>query len=385
MSKLLKKVFSVLINARYVKQQFKRGLIAQGLDILKLYRLNPTCNISDYYVYKLFAEARGSALYKELLGFSGHEAFSRSLNARTAVTPAWDKMVFEVVCKAYNLQTPELLAVYKPAGLIPGFVPAKICDAKELKDFLVQYGAPVFVKPVKGSLGQGAFYVAEVAENGELVIDKNGNAISFDAFCKRTIGLTGAKHYNAESGVLLQKPIVQHPLITEFTQNDSPSGFRILVINTGKGPYIHRVIWKVVVPGNISDNFDKGGYGNMLVQVNPTTGKLSGAVSSYWPKAKFYSQHPISGRDFSSFTLPLWEQVTAEVLRAAGAINGMGAMHWDVVITEKGAVFLELNDIGGTDILQLHGKGLMDDDLKIALRQKPSVQKGSTFARFINK
>lgn len=385
MSILLKKATATLCCASYVKQHYNRGWIAQAIDILILYRLNPTCNISDYYVYKLFAEERGSALYKELLGFSGHEAFSRSLNARTAVTPAWDKMVFEVVCKAYNLQTPELLAVYKPAGLIPGHVPTKICNTKELKEFLIQYKGPVFVKPVKGSLGQGAFYVAAVSENGDHVTDKNGNTISFDKFCKKTIGLTGAKHYNPDSGVLLQKPVVQHPLITEFTQNDSPSGFRFVVLNTGIGPYIHRVVWKVVILGNISDNFDKGGYGNMLVQVNPATGELSSAVSSYWPEATLHSHHPISGKEFSNFELPMWEQVTADVLRASGAINGMGAMHWDVIITEKGAMFLELNDIGGTDILQLHGKGLMNEELKVALRQRASVQQGSTFARFLNK
>ena len=384
MATFASKISLMLSHARYVKHHHGRGFLDQFLDILTLFRLNPTCNISDYYVYKVYAEERGSLLYKELLGFGSHEAFSRSLNLRTAVTPAWDKMVFEVVCKAYNVLTPELLAVYKPAGLLPDFVPTKISNAAELKDFLKQCDASVFVKPVKGSLGQGAFYIAEVAVDCERIIDKNGKAISFDEFYKKTIGLTGAKHYSPNSGVLLQRPVIQHPIITEFTQNDTPSGFRILVLNTGSGPYIHRVTWKIIAQGNISDNLSKGTLGNLIANVDPGTGKVGYAVDNYWPKAKIFSHHPLSGREFGSFTLPLWEKVTSDVLRASCAISDMGAMHWDVIITEKGALFLELNDIGGTDIIQLHGKGLVDQNLKVALRQKTVSKKGSPFDRFIN-
>ncbi|KKO46892.1 hypothetical protein WG68_02840 [Arsukibacterium ikkense] len=377
------KVYAALKHAYYVKRQYRRGLLAQLMDIAALYRANPTCNISDYYKYQVYAAPRGAALYTELLGTGALEAFSRSLNPRNAVTPAWDKMLFTMLCDAYSLPAPEILAVYKPAGPLPGFIETKLSNLVQLKAFLLQQQGPVFVKPVKGHQGKGAFYISAVDVERQLLIDKSGNAISFDQFFAKTIGLSDSHRYRPDAGVLLQRPVVQHPAITEFTQTDTPSGLRILVLNTGSGPYIHRAIWKIIAPGNISDNFSKGAHGNMVVQVNPDSGKLSAAVNGYWPTTRLHHQHPVSGRNFGDFSIPLWDQIKAEILRASTVINDMGAMHWDIIVAETGPVLLELNDVGSTEFLQLHGQGLLDPQLKTALRQVAVVRKGSAFARLL--
>ena len=382
-ARFVKKCASALSYASYVKKHYKRGYFAQAFDLATLYRVNPTCNIFDYYKYQLYREARGASLYTELLGTGALEAFSRSLNPRNAVTPAWDKMLFAMLCHVYKLPTPEILALYKPADPFPDFVNHRLSSIAKLKAFLRDENGPIFVKPVKGHQGHGAFFIARVDAERELVFDKSGNSISFDEFLSKTISFTGSHRYKPDAGVLFQRPVIQHPEITEFTQTDTPSGLRILVLNTGSGPYIHRVIWKIIALGNISDNFSKGKHGNMVVQVDPVTGKVSSAVNGYWPTTQLYPQHPVSGNSFSSFVMPLWQQVTAEVLRASSAINDMGAMHWDIIIAETGAVLLELNDVGSTEFLQLHGQGLVDKKLKAELRQVAVLQQGSAFARFV--
>ncbi|MDX1538466.1 sugar-transfer associated ATP-grasp domain-containing protein [Arsukibacterium sp.] len=382
--KFFEKVKLLFSKACYVKQNFGKGFVAQFWDLIVLSRLNPTCGIFDYYTYRVFAVERGGALYTELLGGKSNEEFNRSLNKRNAVTPASDKLVFAVLCNAYNIRTTEILAIYKPTGIVPEFVKTHLTDISELKAFLKREKMPIFVKPVKGSLGQGTFYIAGIENECEKIIDKGGKAISFDEFIEKTIGLKVSHRYSPKAGVSLQRIVQQHSAINEFTQTDTPSGLRILVLNTGSGPYIHRAVWKIVTPGNISDNFSNGAYGNMLGEIDVVTGQVGGAVDRYWPDAQLLEQHPVSGRKFSEFTLPLWEKVKAEVLNASSIINDMGAMHWDVIISEEGAVFLELNDLGGTNILQVHGKGLIDSELKKSLRQMAVLQKGSVFARFIN-
>jgi hypothetical protein len=377
------KVTLVLSHARYVKLHHQRGYAAQFFDLMKLYRTNPTCNIFDYYKYGVFAVPRGAPLYKELLGTGALEAFSRSLNPRNAVTPAWDKMLFAVLCNAYKLRTTEILAIFKPSGLLPDFVKQKLTDISQFKAFLKQEKGPIFVKPAKGSLGQGTFFISAVDENCEQIFNKQGDAISFNEFHSKTIGMTGAKHYNANAGILLQRPVVQHPAITEFTETDTPSGLRVLVINTGGRLYIHRAIWKIIAPGNISDNFSKGKHGNLVSQINLDSGQVSSAVNDYWPNTHYHQQHPVSGLAFSEFVMPLWQQVKEDVLRASSAINSMRAMHWDVIISEEGAVLLELNDIGSTEFLQLHGKGLIDPALKKAIYETGALQEGCSFARLI--
>lgn len=378
-----KKFNLALSHARYVKTHYQRDYIAQFFDLIALCRVNHTCNISDYYKYGVFNVPRGAALYKELLGSDALEAFSRSLNPRHTVSAAWDKMLFAIICNAYAIRTTEILAIYKPVGLVPDFVKNHLTDISQLKAFLVREKGPVFIKPVKGALGQGAFLIAEVDKACEQVIDQCGNTLSFEEFYTNTIGMTGATYYNSDAGILLQRPVVQHQAITEFTQTEAPSGLRVLVLNTGSGPYIHRAIWKIIAPGNISDNFSRGKRGNMVAQVDPATGKVSSAINGYWPSSKLYAEHPVSGRKFASFTLPLWQQVTSEILRASSAIFGMGAMHWDIIVTDSGPVFLELNDFGGTEFLQLHGLGLIDPDLKKTLQRVAVLQQGNAFSRFV--
>lgn len=381
----IKKITLAMSYARCVKSAYQRGYTAQFFDLLALYRTNPTCNVFDYYKYGVFRVPRRGALYKELLGTGSLEAFSRSLNPRIAVSLAWDKMLFAIFCHAYHIRTTEILAIYKPTGLLPGFIGQQLTNVSELKAFLKNAEGPIFVKPVKGSLGQGTFYIARVDKECDQIFDKAGKAISFDEFYQKTIGMKGAKHYNANAGILLQRPVLQHPEITDFTQTDTPSGLRILVLNTGSGPYIHRAIWKVIAPGNISDNFSKGIHGNMVSQIDIKTGKVTPAVNGYWPKTKVHQQHPVSGRDFRNFVLPMWHQVSEDVLKASSVVIGMKAMHWDVIVTEHGAVLLELNDIGSTEFLQLHGQGLIEPELKKTILESGSLQDTSAFARLIKR
>lgn len=385
MANLMSKLALALKHARCVKKHSDKGFIEQLVDVIRLYRCNPTCNIFDYYKYGLYKAERGSGLYSELLGDASQESFNRSLNLRNAVTPAWDKLVFSVLCHAYNIRTTEILAIYKPSGAMPDFIPRHLTNIAELKAFLLAEEKPIFVKPVKGSLGQGAFFIGGVDKNCEKISDKNGNIFSFDEFYDKTIGLKVSHRYRPNAGVLFQRIVEQHSAITEFTQTNAPCGLRVVVINTGDGPYIHRATWKIIASENISDNFNKGQNGNLLAKIDIATGKVSDAIDSYWPDTRFLNQHPKSGKKFSSFTLPLWDQVKSEVLNASSIINDIGAMHWDIIISEEGAVFLELNDIGGTNILQLHGQGLIDSKLKAAMKHAAVLQKGSKLARFILK
>ncbi len=377
------KLREVVTQACYVRKHVRRGFWAQFRDLVTMYRDNPTCNVFDYYRYQLYGGQRGSPLYRELLGSGGQEAFSRSLNPRNAVSPAWDKMLFAVLCEAYDLPAPEMLAFYKPHGESPRFAKRTLSTLAQVKEYVLSSTGPIFIKPVKSHQGQGAFLITDVDADTESVVGVDGVAISYDAFLEKTFTLSGAHRYKPNAGFLFQRPVRQHPGITDFTQTERPSGLRILVLNTGNGPFVHRVIWKIIAPGNISDNFSRGKYGNMVSQVDPVNGTVSPAIDGFWPTGRLHANHPVSGRSFDGFTLPLWSQVVKDVLRASSVINDMGAMHWDVIISETGAVLLELNDIGGTEFLQLHGQGLIDDNLKAGLQRAAVLQKGSEFSRFI--
>jgi len=52
--------------------------------------------------------------------------------------------------------------------------------------------------------------------------------------------------------------------------------------------------------------------------------------------------------------------VLLDACRRAGPVFPlMKIHHWDFALTDKGPVILELNDVGGTEIAQVHGRGLL--------------------------
>ena len=363
--------------ALYVRQQHQKSLLSQAGDIACLYRQNPSSNLWDYYRYQLYVHPRHSKIYVDLLGSAVEEELNQSLNKRTGVTPAWDKLLFAVICQTYEIPTARIVGVYKPQGPIPDFVPVKMHSITNVKQFLIEHQAPLFVKPAQSHLAKGAFYIEHFEQTTNTITTKDQKTFSFDEFIRNSINVDDTVRYNRRAGYLFQEPIVQHPAITAFTGTDVPSGFRIIVLNDADGARVHRVIWKLIAVGNVSDNFNKGTSGNLVVYVDPVTGKLMDAVNNFWPYTQRLSCHPITGERFSDFNLPLWPQLISEVCRASESISSMSILHWDIILGPDGPVMIEVNDLGGSKIPQLHGFGLLDYSLRQFLLGNAQLSPGS--------
>jgi glutathione synthase/RimK-type ligase-like ATP-grasp enzyme len=60
--------------------------------------------------------------------------------------------------------------------------------------------------------------------------------------------------------------------------------------------------------------------------------------------------------------LPEWTALTALCLKAARAFPGLRMQAWDIALTERGPVLVEVNVGGDFNLPQLaHGSGLMDE------------------------
>ncbi len=51
----------------------------------------------------------------------------------------------------------------------------------------------------------------------------------------------------------------------------------------------------------------------------------------------------------------------------------MRIQHWDFALTEQGPLILELNDLGATEMLQLHGRGLLTEATRAALKRHANI------------
>jgi hypothetical protein len=48
--------------------------------------------------------------------------------------------------------------------------------------------------------------------------------------------------------------------------------------------------------------------------------------------------------------------------------------HWDFALTSEGPMILELNDMGGTEIAQVHGHGLLTQETREFLKRYANTQ-----------
>ncbi|ALS97663.1 sugar-transfer associated ATP-grasp domain-containing protein [Lacimicrobium alkaliphilum] len=383
MNNYIFKLKSLYRQAQEVKRAHNKSITTQILDIIQLYRLNPCCDVWDYYKYRIYTAERGSERYSNTLGSGYIEPFNRSLNVRTGVTVSWDKLLFAQVCEVFKLPTVHLVGVFKPAGPLADFIPVKMNQIDQVKDMMASRKEPMFVKPVLCQQGIGGYYVESYDQDTDKVITKDGKTFTFDEFIKLTINNPDTRLYRRRMGYLFQDVVSQHPAINEFTGTVVPSGLRVMVLNDEHNPIVHSAVWKVVMPGNTNDNFSKGKSGNLVCRIDPENGSVSVAINGFWPFAKYSETHPTTGKRFEDFTIPHWDKLLTEIKHASSVISTMNILHWDVIMGEEGPVILELNDIGGTEFLQIHETALMDRTMRDFMRRYANLKKGERVRRML--
>jgi hypothetical protein len=379
------KFLSILGMANHAKRKNNYAYLDQVKDIIALKTTNPTCGISDYYWYKMYdRRVCPRSAYKDYLGWRAQQAFSLSMNSRSAVTPAWDKLTFFVVATAYGLPTPSIRALFSPQRACPQHIEIVMSTVEEVRaHFKNAENFPVFMKPSFSQQGFGGHYLIGYEKEQDQVLTQGGNRIPFDTFMAQTINYPKRAYYRREAGYLFQSIASQHRDITLFTGTDVPSGLRVVTINEEEGPRIHRALWKIVTPPNTNDNFSKGKYGNLVSKIDLGDGQAAAAVDKFWPEANWLHTHPATGHRFRDFKIPLWSEVLACVLEASAVFGMMKVLHWDIVVSNDGPVILELNDVGATEFLQLHGQGLLDEALKKAMRHYADLSANKALRRLV--
>jgi hypothetical protein len=131
-------------------------------------------------------------------------------------------------------------------------------------------------------------------------------------------------------------------------------------------------LWKIASAPNHIDNFSKGKYGNLMASIDVATGVATRALRGFWPDTEVAIDHPETGARLEGFQLPWWEEIL-DICRQGGAVFPlMRIHHWDFALTDRGPVILELNDVGGTIGAQIHGQGLLTEEVRTFLRQHAS-------------
>lgn len=357
--------------ADMVHQQTGKNWLTQISEIRALRSLGGECGISDYYWYKLYdpayQEGRGAA---DFLGWKLQSKFSLALNPRHAVLPAWDKTLFTLLASSAGLPVAPIRACYHPAYRISQELGVHLKSKAEVAEMLRSPEVyPLFGKPAFSQQGYGSAYLQRYEAATDSIVLLNGTQLPMEEFLKRLDTTVDTRYHRPECGYVFQDPLKLAPEIEAVTHWPALCGVRIVCLNSPDGVVPIRAIWKVAVPPNHVDNFSLGKNGNLLANVNLQTGEVTKMIGGFWPSTKVHTEHPNSGVSVQGFHLPRWSEVLQTCARGGAIFPLMRVHHWDFAITDRGPQLLELNDIGSTELTQVHGRGLLTPEVRQFLKK----------------
>jgi hypothetical protein len=161
-------------------------------------------------------------------------------------------------------------------------------------------------------------------------------------------------------GYVLQELLVPHSEI-RASISDRICSLRIVVVL--KGANVQRLFaaWKISAGGNVADNYWRDG--NILAELNEETGEVIRCMTGLGPKYRTLTHHPVTGKSLVGFRIPHYRAAIELVARACRIFPGIPIQAWDVALTDRGPIPLEVNVVGSLFIPQLiRQRGLLTDE-----------------------
>lgn len=359
------------------REQSGKNLLRQLKEVLALRKMGGLCGMSDYYWYGLYRNdylmGRGAS---DFLGWRLQQRLSLALNPRHVVLPAWDKLVFFLLASAAGLPVAPIKACFHRSVTMRADIGRHLRNTEEGAEFLRDPSLyPLFAKPAYSQQGCGSASLVGYDESADRLSLLDGGSISVMDFVKRLEQSVDTRFHRPECGFLFQEAFAPAAEIRALTGWSALCGVRIVCLNSPEGGAIPvRAVWKIAVAPNHVDNFSLGKYGNLLANIDLDSGEISRTVNGFWPKTRLLREHPVTGKLLEGFRLPGWEKVLDACQQGGRAFPLMRIQHWDFALTEQGPLILELNDLGATEMLQLHGRGLLTPATRAALKRHADIR-----------
>jgi hypothetical protein len=306
----------------------------------------------EYYYYGLYDDRRFSFADKaRFLGRAVQDRIISQCNASEWWFIAHDKLVFYGLLAGLGLPVPETRALYHGAGRFAA-VPA-FSEPEALAAHLptgMRY--PFFGKPVAGIRSIGVAAVERYDAAGDALVLMGGRTLALDGFVKEL------QPYRSQ-GYLFQEMLRPHPEVAVLC-GARLSTVRLIVLLENDVPAVFHTLWKIPVGANPADNFWRPG--NLLAALDAADGRVTRVIQGTGSDQVELERHPDTEQPLLGAMLPDWTALTALCLKAARALPGLRMQAWDVALTERGPVLVEVNIGGDFNLPQLaHAKGLMDE------------------------
>ena len=313
---------------------------------------------SEYFIYRLYEPDRGLAEKLAFVGKRLEPAIHGACNDREWGVLANDKLVTYSFLRDSGFPVPEIVALYHPNRPSPPRS-LRLADRQRLEDFIRNQDRPLFGKPLAGFHSLSCLSIDGFQTASQSVQLAFGDRASLQEVCEYV------QHAGA-AGYIFQERLQPHRELAE-TFGPTLSTVRMMVLLTEHGPMLLRAACKIPKGRNFADNFWRG---NMAGAVDVQSGRLQRIVSGVGVDQVEHVDHPDTGQRLLGMRLPRWDDAVRICLEASACMPGLRTQSWDVAITERGPVLIEVNYKGNFSGPQIAwGLGILDEAYAAHLRR----------------
>ncbi len=313
--------------------------------------------VDEFFYYRAY----DPAVFPErelprLLGKRAAMRFHLLCNDRTNFAIVHDKALFYTLVKGAGFSVPESIAIYAPRKR-PGY--PTLQSKESLAGFLRDNARwPLFAKPIDGMYSIGALRLD--GRDGDGLAIHNAGVEPLSAFVDYATRMS-------DVGYLFQA--VEKP--SAFSQEnfaDTLGCIRFFVLCSEAEPQIESAVIKIPSGRGNADNYWRDG--NMLGAIDLASGEIVRAISGTGENLIEVETHPATGARLKGMRIPEWDEFKRVVLEASGLLPGVKTQSWDIALSEKGPMLLEVNFGGDVNLHQLaHRRGILTDSYLAHLKR----------------
>ncbi len=164
-------------------------------------------------------------------------------------------------------------------------------------------------------------------------------------------------HDLSKAGYLFQEVLEPHPEIARIT-GGALATVRVVLLHGPGGTRIENITLKLPRAGAVADNFWRAG--NMLGAVDAGSGAVDRVIIGSGLDLEVLHEHPDTGMPLQGLHLPDFAALTRLCSELAPVFPDLRLQGWDIALTDRGPVPVELNFGGDVNLQQLaHNAGAM--------------------------
>ncbi|SFM70129.1 sugar-transfer associated ATP-grasp domain-containing protein [Marinobacter pelagius] len=250
-----------------------------------------------------------------------------------------DKVIAEMLCKARNIRTPEIIRILKEGEILE----------KAVKEFDEQNMKYLIFKPRSGK-GGGGITCTQIKDGTVDAIQKG-----------ILVPLSGVR---AESELIVQEFIIQHRDLSRISK--STNTIRVVTILRKNGDII--IVGTYARFGVGDSKVDNLSQGGICVSVDMDSGKL--VETGFDRMSQVFTHHPTSRVPFHGYQIPKWEDVISLAKKVQSAFDFYPLLGMDIAITEEGPAVIEINSgYDNVDLEQATGPILKNPDVYATFKE----------------